>query len=272
MNLTKLKNQNKNYDGKINDLQQKLNDFINNQVKQKLENELKDLETNLKKAKDELNALLHDFEFYYEHSESEYEDAETYRHKLQMELNNQIQSWKDELNKSQKNLQDYNQNKIILEKEIEALKRQIYKIQRDDPPAIKRHWAEHNERIRARIAQKQQELDNLNSIIASTEAQITQLNKWINNPLDNGQYENISKELDKVNKFIDHFNTKKVVLNSLINTLTSNVEDKQNAINDAINQYKSLENTLKQTKEDKMEHQKKLISLKDELDQIKKSK
>ena len=265
------KNQNKNYNDKINDLQQKLNDFINNQVKQKLENELKDLETNLKKAKEELNALLHDFEFYYEHSEIEYEDAETYRHKLQMELNNQIQSWKDELSKSQKNLQNYNQNKIILEKEIEALKRQIYKIQHDDPPTVKRHWAEHNERIRARIAQKQQELDNLNSIIASTEAQITQLNKWINNPLDNGQYENISKELDKVNKFIDHFNTKKVVLNSLINTLTSNVEDKQNAINDAINQYKSWENTLKQTKEDKMEHQKKLISLNDELDQIKKS-
>ena len=184
----------------------------------------------MKKAKDELNALLHDFEFYYEHSESEYEDAETYRHKLQMELNNQIQSWKDELNKSQKNLQDYNQNKIILEKEIEALKRQIYKIQRDDPPTAKRHWAEHNERIRARITQKQQELDNLNSIIASTEAQIAQLNKWINNPLDNGQYENISKEIDKVNKFIDHFNTKKVELNSLINTLTTNVENKQKKI------------------------------------------
>ena len=265
------KDQNKNYDNKINDLQQKLNDFINNRVKQKLENELKELETNLKKVKDELNALLHDFEFYYERSELEYEDAETYQHELQLELNNQIQSWKDDLSKSQKNLQDYNQNKITLEKDIEILKNQIHIIQRDDPPTLKRHWVEHNERIRARIAQKEQELDNFNSIIASTEAQIVQLNKWINNPSDNGQYENIFKVLDKVNRFIDHFNTKKTELNLLINTLTTNVENKQKAIDESINQYKSWENTLKQSKEDKVEHQKKLITLNEELDQIKKS-
>jgi len=43
------------------------------------------------------------------------------------------------LSKSQKKLQDYNQKKIVLEKEIEALKRQIHKIQRDDPPTVKRH-------------------------------------------------------------------------------------------------------------------------------------